>query len=337
MQYLRGLAALSVVVSHCDTSAIVAQAGVDIFFVISGFIMWTLTERQTDPAEYWWNRIVRIVPLYWCFTAVIAVHQHAPVMAVLKSLLFIPYFGVDGRMWPVIVAGWTLNYEMAFYFLIGLALLLNRKRQLWFIAAALAAASALHHAVPDIAPALFYTDPILLEFLAGGVLAALAMRGRLPGVITALCLICAGVVAYWLPLWVRPEDWRRVVAWGIPAICIVCGFLALEARQRLPKLPRLKTLGDASYALYLLHPLVVGLPMRLLRDEPLVIRVGVPVCWAVLLGLLLHLLVEKPATNWLRRAKPAVVRRRHSGAESPGNDPDARSRRDGRTSARPRA
>ena len=151
IQILRALAALLVVFHHAryqirDFEAFFyggiwqsGQAGVDIFFVISGFIMWVTThDRRTTPLQFLTNRIVRIVPLYWLLTLTVAAAcLIAPslfrgvVLApehVVKSLFFIPDFypGMPTHIWPLLLPGWTLNYEMIFYVVFAVALLLPR-------------------------------------------------------------------------------------------------------------------------------------------------------------------------------------------------------------------
>ena len=88
IQHLRAIAAIAVVVSHCWPNALMAQAGVDIFFVISGFIMWTITAKPIGAVEYWWHRLVRVAPLYWIATLIMAAHQHADTNAIPKARSF---------------------------------------------------------------------------------------------------------------------------------------------------------------------------------------------------------------------------------------------------------
>src|SRR6476620_2791854 len=137
IQMLRGIAAMMVVFVHLDVqlrrlnlgsvdSAWMAS-GVDIFFVISGFIMWVTTVRrpQITAAEFMRNRIVRIVPLYWAISLfVLATTLLAPSLLhttvfdaphVVTSFLFLPWRDpVTGDFWPLLVPGWTLNFEMLF-------------------------------------------------------------------------------------------------------------------------------------------------------------------------------------------------------------------------------
>jgi peptidoglycan/LPS O-acetylase OafA/YrhL len=85
ISYLRAVAAVAVVTAHA-THSLLGQAGVDVFFVISGFIMWTITSTETAPRVFLLRRIIRIVPMYWLATILMAIHQKATLSAVVKSL-----------------------------------------------------------------------------------------------------------------------------------------------------------------------------------------------------------------------------------------------------------
>jgi peptidoglycan/LPS O-acetylase OafA/YrhL len=241
--------------------------GVDLFFVISGFIMWTTTERNPrGPVRFWLARIVRIVPLYWIFTTVYVAAAlitpesfyvvHLEAAHIIKSFLFVPATHPNlGLIAPVYTLGWTLNYEMFFYLLFGFCLLVPWPRTRFALLATIFLLLVAGGLVlqPSGAIARTYTDPIMLEFLAGVMLAIvspLLMRG---GAVAGLMLVAAAI------LWVGivygygfvPE---RIVSHGIPAITAVAGALMIEpvARGRPSRLWLM--LGDASYSIYLAHP-----------------------------------------------------------------------------------
>src|SRR5579872_364486 len=148
IQYLRALAALMVAYSHLAhqipayLSALSLHRwvttdrlynGVSIFFVISGFIMY-VTGAESSPVQFAKRRLVRIVPLYWLLTGLLflcalftpefARMTVATPQTLAKSLLFIPYFnaGQGGRLYPLLIPGWTLNCEMFFYLIFTLTL-----------------------------------------------------------------------------------------------------------------------------------------------------------------------------------------------------------------------
>ena len=302
IQYLRGLAALAVVASHTSHTAVVGQVGVDIFFVISGFITWTITSKASRPAAFLWRRFVRIAPLYWIATAIMAVHQDAPLEAAAKSALFIPYYGEGGNIWPVLVQGWTLNYEMYFYALIAAAMLFPRRVGLCLLAGVMATVSLAHVFVAAEDPLLMtYTNPLVLEFLAGIGLAELWRRSWLPGPRPGLALIIAGLFALGLPAIDDPPGTWRFLLWGLPSLLIVAGALSIEVGGWMARIPSLGLLGDASFSIYLFHPFALRTVMTFLEAHPLEIQaLGVMVVSSVI-GVLMFRLVERPMTARLRQ------------------------------------
>ena len=164
LQYLRAFAAMLVVAFHaCDKLAKMDNAnpavafpvgltGVDIFFVVSGFIIF-VTARQSDatPLGFMRKRLIRVAPLYWVLTLFLAgvAIMKPEVLATtvfdlrhfVASMLFIPWQHPQiGAMLPLLIPGWTLNYEMAFYVMFAASLALPRSIRLWALLALLAEA-----------------------------------------------------------------------------------------------------------------------------------------------------------------------------------------------------
>jgi exopolysaccharide production protein ExoZ len=319
VQCLRAVAALMVVLFHAlsrrDVPFGIGAAGVDIFFVISGFIMWTISERETAPGRFLLRRLVRIAPLYWLVTlfmaacAVLAPGKIFPALTVdlngvLHALAFIPHRDQRGEIFPVLTAGWTLNYEMAFYVLFAACLLLRRAWRLPAMAAVMLALVAAGLAFRPTQPAaVTYTDPLILEFLAGAVLAEVCRRGLAapPPVAAGLLLLgSAALVAEHL-LAVEVSPLARPLVWGVPALAIVAGAVMLEARGRVVEIPLLKVVGDASYSVYLLHGLVVSLLFKLMGGADAVLFCAVAVAVSCLVGYASYRLFERPSGAALRR------------------------------------
>jgi len=316
IQYLRAVAVGLVLFFHCRDqfpgfTAIlpgIGAGGVDLFFVISGFIMVTITaERETSPAQFMLRRIIRIAPLYWFFTsAVAAAALVAPTLFrdtlvtpghYVLSLLFIPHDDhvVRTMMSPLLKVGWTLNYEMFFYLCFSLSMLIPR----WRVPICVAGISVLvllGRLLPLEGAARFYTDPIMLEFCFGMILGWAYTSGQKASVPWATALVLIGIVL----CFVIPVETRRTVHYGIGAAMIVAGGLSLE--RFVPKLRIPLLLGDASYSIYLAHlyPIValrivwerIGMPTEGLSAALLFSLLGIPLGLAV--GVAAHLLVERP-------------------------------------------
>jgi len=271
IQYLRGAAAIAVVLFHAAERTgyhfAIGAAGVDVFFVISGFIMWVVTfRREPTPLQFMRARIRRIVPLYWLATAVMVAGGLGGLFPnlvltldhVLASLLFIPTRSPsNGEIWPVLVQGWTLNYEMFFYLIFGSSLYLTRRWRLPLISALLILL-VLYGAVSEIdnVALLTFTRPIILEFLAGIVIGEFWIKGKLPSAALGSAMVAAtlGGFAY-LQVARMPFD---ALLCGPLAAGLVGGMLAIEREWRPRKIPVLALLGDASYSIYLWHSFAIA-------------------------------------------------------------------------------
>ena len=338
IQMLRAVAALTVVVGHAQTEAVVAAAaagrpftplallpwgaGVDLFFVISGFIMVVASERlfaqPNAPALFLGRRLRRILPLWWlCATLYLGLQVLAhgstgkplpPPGDILAAYVLWPtdLFG-DGVPRPFYTLGWTLEYEMAFYTLFAAAIALPRGRAVAAVALALAALVALGAvAMPSAAPLVLATRPIVLEFALGMGLAILYRRGvRLPVALRAVLVALALAALFFDGMgsttrpsdWITPNDGTRVLAWGGPAAALVAAAVLGDPLRTVPR--AVVRLGDASYALYLTHPFVVGLLRRAWSAGGLDARLGwaamaaAAVAVAVAVALLVHFGVER--------------------------------------------
>jgi exopolysaccharide production protein ExoZ len=360
LQLLRALAALSVAMLHAqhDAAALAErtgrafapltafpwEAGVDVFFVISGFIMVHASARLFGTAEgrrvFLARRIARIVPIYWAVTTLyLAIALAAPALLnvefigwerVLASYLFIPLARPDGVVQPLYGLGWTLNYEMFFYALFALAIVRPRWRAVLGLAAALIVlviVGRLFYQLPQ--PLGFWTDPIILEFVYGMGLALLHAQGaRLGG--SARALLAAGAVivltlALALPLSPQEILAYRSLLFGVPAAMLVAAVAFGGERAEEGRLARMgAAIGDASYALYLIHPFVIRAGRELALRSGLAIGpwlfIALALAAAIAASLLVYRLFERPLTTRLRArleggraasAGVAVYRSRH--------------------------
>jgi exopolysaccharide production protein ExoZ len=332
IQHLRALAALGVVVFHSlgllgthlgieVEHKSLGAAGVDLFFIISGFIMWvTAIDRDERPATFALKRIVRIVPLYWLFTTfVLALVILKPSLMrsasqdpahFLASYLFVawPHPTMVGRFWPPVIPGWTLNYEMFFYATVTLSLLLKRAWRMPAIAAVLAGLPLVGWLSGASGTASFYTHPILIEFLFGTTLGVLFTRGytltaRRAWLVTLLAL------AMFFSLGLLGNDDNRALMWGVPLALLVAGALELPALVRGRVRDFSKLLGDASYSLYLVQFVVLPpaslLLGRLVRSLPLPLAATALVLGliavAIVAGIATYHIAERPMLKFARR------------------------------------
>ncbi|SEK24155.1 acyltransferase family protein [Xaviernesmea oryzae] len=322
VQYLRALAAFGVIFFHAfgyTTLDVVLQekvkigaAGVDLFFIISGFVMYLSTvDRQIGTAAFYKARLIRVVPLYWLATSLaVAIFVAAPQLTnhpstwqhILSSYLFVahPDPSRPDLFWPIVVPGWTLNYEMFFYLLFGLSLLLPKRAQIPNLAVTIGGLVAIGLIAHPPGIAGFYTHSLLLEFLLGLLFGALYRKGvRLDG---RLCLSLSALALLSLLL-LQPyfSEQSRVIFWGIPAAMLFCG--SVFAKGSPMRLPIVEYLGAASYSLYLSQFFslkVFEIAARILNLPRGLMFVLVSVTLAIIVGVLVYAFIEVPITRLLK-------------------------------------
>jgi exopolysaccharide production protein ExoZ len=332
IQALRAVAALLVVLLHAfetwgervDPAAPGVNwengaSGVDIFFIISGFVMVISSRRLVDQAGAWLiflrHRVVRIVPLYWLLTTtkILAVVVLAGVVLrtgldfnfVAGSYLFLPVTDSAGHFRPVLPVGWTLTFEFLFYLLFAAALAI-RVDVLRVIIPGLGLIAIAALARTQAWPAwTILFDTIVVEFVFGVMLAKWTLRGfRLQPAIAGVFILFGFGLILIVPM---ISENARVLTWGIPAFVIVAGAVSLE-RFVAPVLPRwLLTLGDASYSIYLSHGFV--LPAFGILVSTIVSRgfwaegLTIILCLLVssIAGWIVFILIESPMLHAMRR------------------------------------
>lgn len=314
LQALRALAAIGVVIFHVGlmpgTSLPfqVGAAGVDIFFVLRGFIIAYSSSR--DQRHFLPRRLLRILPAYWIATVIAAAFtlqkMTLPDAAdwLVQSLFYLPH--PQGR--PVLIfVAWTLIYELAFYLLYWLALRTGA-RLAPVVALIVLPVLALVHV-----PGLPRPWPLLLEFALGiAIYLGVERFGLSQRIGKQAGLLMIGIGMALLP--VLPdltsydsddcESLDRVLTWGLPAAGIVLGAIVAEREGLAIRNRTVLVLGAASYAIYLLHPIVVG---QLLPLPP----IAPPLSWAACIGATalavaiavgFHLWIEKPLLHKFRNA-----------------------------------
>ena len=329
VQMLRGVAAVFIVFFHAERSSLFlpdarvlhvlrnCAFGVDLFFPISGVVMYLTASsllRKRKPrawAEFAWRRIVRVFPLYWVFTTVKLIlvvyfpkttpHSGFLPWHTIASYLLLPAYNSEHVLLPLLPVGWTLTYELFFYFIVTLALLFRMPLLLW-CTGVIAGVSVLSFVVPKSAGAFtFLLSPLELEFLAGMFLAWLVtgergrrVSARLP---TPLLLFVAAV-ALFIAFYIPAEGVNRV-GWGACGSLLVGALLCLEPRLPFRRLRSLLLLGDISYSLYLSHtflvPAIAVVTRRYVTSQPsYLLYLALTFFLCVGFGTLVHFFLEIP-------------------------------------------
>lgn len=323
MQYLRAVAALLVVFHHVRNPGNGlfdpvghwnwGQSGVDMFFLISGFIMYSVA-RQERPIRFLQRRIIRIVPLYWIATFFlyfqISIGFPGTVPSIdqlLRSLLFIPQYSTQNpaEIWPFLVPGWTLQFEMYFYAIFAIGLAFKRLLPITLCIGAIAIIlGQLELGLQENALFATYTSPIITEFFQGMLIALIHQRRSLAAFRLMLPL---GIL---MLLLVGNLDAPRLLIWGLPSSLILIGCLALEDGGKMPSLPIFKNLGDASYSIYLSHTFVLQIGLFVWWRVPVhgwpqfLIFTPTAIAGCAIAGVLIYRYIEQPMLLRLKgRAK----------------------------------
>jgi peptidoglycan/LPS O-acetylase OafA/YrhL len=293
------------------------DAGVDIFFVISGFVIVHASAKlfaaPGGPKAFLRRRLTRIVPLYWimttAFVAVLCLNRaeiHGDIGGpefLAASYLFIPWKRPDGVMQPAFGLGWTLNYEMFFYAVFAPFLLLARPYAVAGLALLFGALVVFRadFAMPQL---VFWSDPIILEFVFGMIIALLAARSVTLPLALRAGLIGGAIVAFHYN---AAGHGLRPVIYGLPAACLVACAVLTPAEKTFSMPERfLIRLGDASYGMYLVHPFVMRLFSTLwqkihAQNEILgTIYVLAGLAVAQMCALIINATLERRTLLWLR-------------------------------------
>ena len=300
-------------------------AGVDIFFVISGFVMYTASARRRvfDARAFLQDRFWRIYPVLWGALLIkiglelvtlksghgtVDPAMYDPLRLVGQFLLF-----PMQEKYLLIAPTWTLSLEMIFYAIFALGYLRAGLRGvaigmlLWYgINCTLGYGLGLHLSqLGDV------TNPVILEFLYGAVVGWLwlTFRGRFGHVALVLGVVATGGMIFGIG-WYYTLGIPREFGLGLPAACLVYGLASVN-----PPVPRWLLLGGrASYVLYLTGDFVMGtsvaffaalLHVRIWNPDLQILGV-LPVFAAVLFAVMMNVLLENPFQQWRRRHRKAV-------------------------------
>lgn len=337
VQLMRGLAAVMVLVLHATEVATerfgsrqqnwwAGAAGVDLFFVISGFVMslssGRLLKRRGGALEFLRRRVERVVPIYWIATTVkVGLLLWVPMLGlrglggswhIVASYLFLPSWNTVHAALPVVPLGWTLNFEMLYYALFALALALKVPplRMLTPMLIVMAMVPVVVHASGY--ALLTWCQPILIEFLFGMMLERGWRRGwKLRPEIACAVLCVAMILLVSLPG--QDGAMLRPFLWGLPAVAMLGAALSLEdsAGRRAPQWMLL--IGDASYSIYLTHGFVLPVLAKVLAVSPwsgarhMVSVVVASLVLCLCAGLLFYRWVELPLIRFFHRRRTAAL------------------------------
>lgn len=334
IQILRGLAAILVVYAHSiDLAEWFHQSGrqaqfkflgnfgaigVDIFFVISGFIMVYVTKNKQgykDAHHFFAKRLLRIYSLYFPLTILFIFYKRPDLHTIFKDITLLPVTDSGTVFVPLsIQVAWTLSFEIFFYLIMTVSILFSKGGHLLTVAVILLSLSLAgifgHFSEVHIT---FMTNPILMEFLFGLIVGWLYINQIKVSGSLAIAIFLAAIVIYGFLIFygygnISEADFtlnarsslKRILLWGIPSAMLVFGFVFFERTCRLPAFfnnKALSSLGNASYSVYLTHTILFSgiifihlLFWRRFSGDVLII---IFLVMAIVTGLVTHKFIEK--------------------------------------------
>jgi len=302
------------------------MSGVDIFFVLSGFIMVAVAGKDIGAIQFLWRRAIRIYPPYWLVTLIILEFSRVGAAAATdtislwRSFLLVPDSGL-----PLLTVGWTLVHEVYFYLVFAALLALRIPISIgllgWGLVVLIVAIVGGDY-VTSFPIGRVWTHPLTAEFIMGAAIGVLYNHIKMPGagyvgalgLATFACSILFLAPTLQLDKSVHLDAWR-VVVFGIPAALIIYWLAAWE--QKTPRMPpRLViALGDWSYATYLTHVLVLSALGHIIRALALsgamsnLVLIVVGFLGANLVGALMFRFFERPMLEALRRVRSTALAR----------------------------
>jgi exopolysaccharide production protein ExoZ len=270
-------------------------------------------KKERNASNFFYHRVARVAPPYWVVTflmalLIITIPRIMPTYKLtidhlLASIFFVAYpHPASGAATPLYLPGWTLNYEFFFYFIFAAGLMINAKARVLLVSSILTTLVAVGIFLPvDNYLYRFYTNPILVEFVFGMIIAYAVCNGMIPRRTISISMIALGIgglIASALFGDISRMEDGRFFFWGTPAALFVAGATCIQLGSRPQQITFLSILGDASYAIYLTHVFVVGaiayfwnlLGLRDLASDFVLLVIAV--FTSILVGLSFHFLIE---------------------------------------------
>ena len=302
IQLLRFISAFLIITIHLGYHF--GHIGVDIFFVISGFIITYVS--QGNSHKFFIKRLIRIIPVYWLVTFFFFITlflfpnlfdlSEPNLVYFIKSIFFIPFNNINTGHYPIVIYGWTLNYEIYFYFIFSISLLFSKKFfpiifTFLFVILYLCNLNLSNFLSKT------YSNIIIFEFYFGFILYYFF---RYFYNFLNIKFLYKLIIVFFLisisMLLILSKIENRLIVYGIPSTLIVFVFL-LFYKVKLPRIINL--LGDSSYILYLIHPYVFQIFIKIndfFNLEVIIFNILIlcAIILSIFLSIIMHKVYEKP-------------------------------------------
>jgi exopolysaccharide production protein ExoZ len=321
IQLLRFVAAFFVVLTHSlgeyEWLKPFGSFGVDIFFVISGFIIYVITDK--DAKYFFIKRLIRIVPMYWLFTFGISfiAFLHPDLLRsakfdihhIIASLFFFPYWTEGTAFSPILKLGWTLNFEMFFYLMFFVSMQLSHKYRAILTSVILAFIVILLNSIESYSEKSFlnfYSSLIWFEFIFGMLIGVLYKDYNcLKLNISSSVIFIFLSIGFMMSIQIFGDSsYARIFEFGLPSSLLIIASLNFEsilirAHRSIKEI--ILFLGEMSYPLYLIHIYCIALLHRVLfREIEFWILFPAAFLFSLLISYGISRYYDKPLRNWLR-------------------------------------
>jgi len=260
LQFLRFLAAMLVLLFHL-TIIDSGYKGVDIFFAISGFVMYytLFVRKRPDAVHFIVNRITKIFFLYWVALLFMILVEPVKLGDLnIKNIILFP-----GHL-SIVGVSWSLSFELYFYFVVGTCAFLMPRKYNTVLFIILLIITSIVTAINQYTDVLLGTvvnygiGPNFWEFLLGIMSAYLTVtyhKQILPN--TSLLLACISLILF-LVISIRYTDPLMFVVYGLLSFLVILFLTAYEQGIKINKklCDLSQILGDASYGIYLFGPII---------------------------------------------------------------------------------
>lgn len=264
LQIIRLVAASFIIIYHTGVFGERGYFGVEIFNILSGFLLIYTTEISKNNKKFILKRLIRIVPLYWILTfvayAIICVRPSLSVMSqpnpadLIKSLFFIPFMNSSGYNVPVLAVGWTLNYEIVFYILFYIAMKINYKNRSLIVIFLTILFVLINNLLSGSYLFEYYSDIYLLEFLLGIVSYYLInlIKCDYDGIFSIFLKIFSVIICLYLMVDFGVEyGLHRFFRLGIPCMLLFINLYLLYGNKNFDD--KFVKLGNMTFSVFLIE------------------------------------------------------------------------------------
>lgn len=314
------------------------NSGVDFFFVLSGFIIYFAHNKDIgNPKKikkYILKRFIRIYPTYWVallivmpiylFITTIGDESSRNLISIIRAFTLIPLTNANA---PFIVVAWSMSFEVLFYCLFGIIIILKPKISyilltIWIISTILFSINMQYPlGLPNNYILNFLFSPFVLEFLTGcliGYLVTCKFINKHGIIIMTVGIILYISICFFQQKYFTVIDLSsiRQLIYGLPFAFIIAGAAIIDIHNNSRIIMFFSFLGDASYSIYLTHYPIILILFKLAFEIKISNYIGIfltatfSVIFTIIFGCIFHLIIEKPIIQLFRNrliTKPAKI------------------------------